>query len=82
MALEAKHYSEEIEALKKEPAIIAMAKGLEGEKFAELAHGPDSPKFEFMLAANAEYKARTGKAGGAIGAVGRALLALAFPTEK
>jgi hypothetical protein len=62
----------------KDPIIIDMAGGLKGVPMSELVHdGPDStPRFEFMTAANAEYRKRGGKDGGHIGAVAEALLRL------
>jgi hypothetical protein len=71
--------------LMKDPIVIAMAKGLEGEDLSEMVHNPNlddpfnpnpTPRFEFMLAANKEYRKRGGKDGGHIGAIAEVLLRL------
>jgi len=74
--IKAKHYAETEDRLAQDPIIQAMAKGLAGVPRSELVHdGPDAtPRFEFMQAANAEYRKRGGKDGGHIGAVAHALL--------
>lgn len=75
--IQAAHYGETESRLGTDPIIIAMAKGLAGVKRAELVHdNGETPRFEFMMAANTEYRSRGGKDGGHIGAVAHALISL------
>jgi hypothetical protein len=62
--------------LMQDPVVIAMAKGLENEPRSQLCWDDGSPKFDFMMSANAEYRKRGGKDGGHIGAIAEALLRL------
>lgn len=74
--IRAAHYDETVKALVADPIVIDMAGGLAGVPVSELAHDGGTPRFEFMQAANAEYKSRGGEGGGHIGAVAEALLKL------
>lgn len=62
--------------LAQDPIIIAMAKGLAGVDRNELVHDEGNPRFDFMMAANAEYAARGGQLSQSIGGVAHALLSL------
>lgn len=78
--IQAAHYGETERRLASDPIIIAMAKGLADVPRTELVHDTSesdthlTPRFEFMQAANAEYRSRGGTDGGHIGAVAHALL--------
>lgn len=75
--IESGDYEEARQRLMKDPIVRAMSKGLKGVKREELVHeGSDTPRFEFMMAANKEYQSRGGKDGGHMGAVAEALLRL------
>lgn len=76
--IKAAHYGETEARLMLDPIVIDMAKGLADVPRKELVHdGPDGgPRFEFMQAANAQYRDRGGKDGGHIGAVAHALINL------
>ena len=73
--IKAKHYGETEARLAKDPIVKEMAKGLAGVPMDEMVHEDgETPRFEFMQAANAEYRERGGEDGGHIGAVANALL--------
>lgn len=83
--IESPDYEETRQRLMKDPIIIAMAKGLKGAPINDIAHvhnlddpfNPNpTPRFEFMMAANSEYRSRGGTDGGHMGAVAEALLRL------
>lgn len=83
--IESADYEQTRQRLMKDPIIIDMAGGLKGVPKSELAHGDipkyktdpwPTPRFEFMMAANKEYRERGGTDGGHIGAVAEALLRL------
>jgi hypothetical protein len=83
--IESADYEQTRQRLMKDPIIIAMAKEMAGHPKSELAHGElpkykddpwPTPRFEFMMAANSEYRERGGTDGGHIGAVAEALLRL------
>jgi len=69
-------YRKEQEALLADPIVAAMAASLTAGELVELIHPDGTPTFEFMLAANAEYRSRGGKASWSMGGVGRALATL------
>jgi hypothetical protein len=81
--IRAAHYGEVEARLMKDPIVIAMAKGLAGVPVDQMVHpGFDgTPRFEFMQAANREYRERGGQDGGHIGAVAHALLNLLGVTQ-
>lgn len=54
-----------------------MASGIPAHAIAGLTHESGTPRYEFMLRANAEYRARGGTDGGHIGAIAEAPLTLA-----
>jgi hypothetical protein len=76
--IRAKEYGETEERLTKDPIVIEMAHGLADTPREQLVHEADEdgeqPRFEFMMAANKEYRERGGTDGGHIGAVATALL--------
>jgi hypothetical protein len=74
--IRSKDYDETEDRLAKDPIVIAMAKGLAGVPRDQMVHEGDdaTPRFEFMMAANREYRERGGTDGGHIGAVAHALL--------
>lgn len=73
--IKAAHYDETEKRLAQDPIIIDMAGGLKGVARADLVHEDGTtPRFEFMLGANTEYRDRGGTDGGHIGAVAHALL--------
>jgi hypothetical protein len=76
--IKSKDYGETENRLMADPLVIAMAKGLKDVPLDQMHHGePErTPLFEFMMAANAEYRKRGGKDGGHIGAVATALINL------
>lgn len=76
--IKAAHYDETEIRLMADPIIVDMAGGLKGVPRDQLMHtGPENtPRFEFMMRANEEYRSRGGTDGGHIGAVARALLRL------
>jgi hypothetical protein len=83
--IESEDYEITRQRLMKDPIIIDMAGGLKNEPVEGLCHGElpkyktdpwPTPRFEFMMAANAEYRERGGTDGGHIGAVAEALLRL------
>ena len=82
MIIESPDYEETRQRLMKDPIVMAMAKGLKGISITELAHKPEpgecpTPRYEFMLVANDEYRKRGGKAHRThIGAIAEALLRL------
>lgn len=81
-AIESEDYEVIRQRLVKDPIVIAMAKGLANVDKHELVHNDDpndprpTPRFEFMMASNKEYRKRGGKDGGHIGAIAEALLRL------
>jgi len=74
--IRSKDYDETEQRLTVDPIVIAMALGLTGAPRASLTHDDGTPRFEFMTAANREYRTRGGTDGGHIGAVAAALLTL------
>jgi hypothetical protein len=80
--IESEDYEQIRQRLMKDPIIIDMAGGLKGVPMSELIHNADAddprptPRFEFMMAANKEYRSRGGTDGGHVGAVAEALLRL------
>jgi hypothetical protein len=74
--IQASHYSETETRLTGDPVVIAMAQELHqaGMTFDVLTHPGGSPKFDFMMRANDEYRDRGGQDGGHIGAVPTAVL--------
>lgn len=72
--IKAAHYDETEKRLAQDSIVIAMAKGLAGVKREDLVHANGTPRFEFMLSANKEYRERGGTDGGHIGAIAHALL--------
>jgi len=74
--IRAAHYGETEQRLAHDPIVQAMAQDLGNVNPAALVHdGEDeTPRFEFMLAANDEYRKRGGTDGGHIGAVASAIL--------
>lgn len=78
MAIEARHYSETRERLAQDPIVRAMAAGLPVSLLEDgsITHESGTPRFGFMQAANAEYRARGGQDGGHIGGVAEAVIAV------
>ena len=78
MAIQAAHYGETEQRLISDPIIGDMVGGLIHVPRAELAHDTGTPRFEFMQAANHEYRSRggTGNGNSHIGAVANVLLRL------
>lgn len=75
--IESPDYEQTRQRLMRDPIVIDMAKGLLRESRNDLVHeGSDTPRHEFMLAANAEYRRRGGTDGGHLGAVPEALIRL------
>jgi hypothetical protein len=75
--LRARHYDENVNRLKADPIVIAMAEGLRGIPMSDLCHDDGGARHEFMMAANREYMKRAGHGAEAhIGGVSEALLAL------
>lgn len=74
MAIEAPHYEETRIRLMADPIVQDMAEGLRGVPTGQMAHESGNPRFEFMQAANHEYRRRGGQDGGHIGAIAEALL--------
>lgn len=72
--IEAKEYEEARQRLAKDPIIIAMAHGLANVPREEIAHEDGTPRHEFMLAANREYRERGGEDGYALGTIPDALI--------
>lgn len=73
--IRAAHYDETEQRLAKDPIVINMAGGLAGVQRKDLVHDDGTtPRFEFMMSANAEYRARGGDDGGHLGAIAHALL--------
>jgi hypothetical protein len=72
--LRAKHYDETESRLASDPIVLEMARGLVTVPRDQMAHEDGSPRFEFMQAANAQYRKMGGCDGGHIGAVASALL--------
>lgn len=73
--IEAKHYEETRVRMTKDPIVIAMAHGLADVPREQLVHEDGTtPRHEFMLKANAEYRERGGEDGGHLGAIPEALL--------
>jgi hypothetical protein len=83
IVIEAGHYEETRQRLTKDPIVIAMANELKGKvPRSELVHNDDpndprpTPRFDFMMKANAEYRDRGGTDGGHMGAIAEAILRL------
>jgi hypothetical protein len=75
--IRSKDYDITEDRLTSDPIVQAMAKGLAGVPRSEMVHEDSTtPRFEFMQAANAEYRSRGGTDGGHIGAIAHALLKL------
>lgn len=74
--IRAAHYGETEARLMEDPIVIAMAKGLADVPRKEIAHEDGGARFEFMQAANAQYRERGGQDGGHIGAIANALIKL------
>jgi hypothetical protein len=75
--LESPDYEETRQRMMWDPIVIAMAKGLRDVPRDQMAwDGGNTPRHEFMLAANAEYRSRGGTDGGHLGAVPEALIRL------
>jgi hypothetical protein len=80
--IESADYEETRQRLMLDPIVMDMAEGLRGVPKEQLVHNEDpddprpTPRFEFMMAANTEYKNRGGTDGGHIGAIAEVLLRL------
>ena len=74
--IRSKEYDDAELRLMKDPIVYAMSRGLAGVPREHMCHESGQPKFEFMMAANNEYRARGGSDGFAIGTVAHALLRL------
>lgn len=75
--IRADHYREDVDRLIADPIVRDMAGGLAGESIANLTHDDGTPRFEFLLAANAEYTRRAGHGANAhLGGVPEALVAI------
>lgn len=76
MAIEAEHYEETRLRLIQDPIVRDMAKTLPGpgSSMDHILHEDGTPRFQFMQAANNEYRSRGGKDGGHIGAIAEALI--------
>lgn len=72
--IEAEHYREARQALCADPIVQDMAAGVRHEPLDELQHESGTPRFEFMLAANEEYRSRGGKVTAHLGGVAEAIL--------
>jgi hypothetical protein len=77
-ALHTNHLEDAVQALRKDPVVIAMARGLHGVPREEITSPDGGPTSAFMNVANDEYNRRGGKYEGPkpVGAVGRAVLSL------
>lgn len=89
--MEAKHYQETRDRLKRDPIVLNMAvelnQGAEAapirEAFlSEFYHEDGTPTAWFMNAANAEYQKRGGKDGGHLGAIAEAMWILIKAVEN
>ncbi len=76
MAIEAAHYGKARQKLKDETIVQDMAQGLAGVPLERLMHPDGTARFEFMGAANDEYRRRGGTSQAHIGAVAESLLIL------
>lgn len=70
-----------------DPIIADMAAGMNppgwsGTPWSEIMHPGGTPRHEFMLAANAEYRARGGTQSFSIGGVAHALITILTSGEK
>lgn len=76
--IESEDYEVTRQRMMKDPIVIAMAEGLFNTTVKDITHpGPEkTPRFEFMMMANKEYRRRGGTDGGHIGAVAEALIRL------
>jgi hypothetical protein len=86
--IESADYEECRQRLMKDPIVINMAGGLRGIPLMQMVHQEDvdengklkdphpTPRFEFMMSANAEYRERGGTDGGHMGAIAEALIRL------
>ncbi|QDM57665.1 hypothetical protein SEA_GROUPTHINK_85 [Mycobacterium phage Groupthink] len=73
--IEAKHYEETRQRLSKDPLVIALAEEIRGLPREQMVHEDSgTPRFEFMQAANREYRRRGGTDGGHIGAIAEAVI--------
>ncbi|AGM61600.1 hypothetical protein SEA_SOILDRAGON_85 [Mycobacterium phage SoilDragon] len=73
--IEAKHYEETRQRLTKDPIVIALSEEIRGLPREQMVHeDSDTPRFEFMQAANREYRRRGGTDGGHIGAIAEAII--------
>jgi len=73
-ALEAAHYQETRDRLINDPIVQDMAVTITADMLPDITHDSGSPRFEFMLPANDEYRKRGGTDGGHIGAIAEAIL--------
>lgn len=74
MAIEAKHYEQVRQILMRDPIVQNMAQSLTRTPLDQIQHSDGTPRFDFMQAANDEYRKRGGRPRGHIGAVAEALL--------
>ena len=74
--IRSKEYDKAELRLMKDPIVYAMSRGLAGVPRDQMCHDDGTPRFEFMMAANNEYRSRGGEDGFAIGTVAHALLRL------
>ena len=74
--IRSKEYDDAELRLMKDPIVYAMSRGLAGVPRDQMVHENGTPRFEFMMAANNEYRARGGTDGMAIGTIAHALLRL------
>lgn len=74
--IRSKDYDKAELRLMKDPIVYAMSRGLAGVPRDQMVSEDGTPRWEFMTAANDEYRKRGGTDGFAIGTVARALLRL------
>lgn len=83
MTIRAGHYDEVERRLRADPVVRAMARELRGAGTWGAVHEDGTPSHGFMLSANRTYAERGGEITGKhIGAVARAVLALARASES
>jgi hypothetical protein len=76
VVLQAMHYAETERRLMGDPIVRDMAEGVRHMDRADLAHDTGTPRHEFTMAANDEYRKRGGTDGGHLGAIATAILNL------
>jgi len=82
--IESDDYEATRQRLMKDPIVIAMAEDIKKNKMPRkfFVHNDDpdeprpTPRYEFMMKANSEYRRRGGTDGGHIGAIAEAILRL------